>query len=212
MRTNFFLSSTFALVTVALAATISCSSSSTDDGIPDGAAVDSATDASTDTQPRLDSGADRQASDAPLDSKSDARTTCNALVNGGLVVTATYVLANTPPPALGGTVISGTYFLTAITRYGENAPDAGAETAKTTLSLSGPTFQAVDSRNGSADATSTAVIGAPDGGTKLDLTLTCPITVPVTVGYTATGTGAGARLIIYVGTSTKTTEQTFVLQ
>ena len=196
-----------------MAATISCSSSSSsDDGTLDGAAMDSATDAATDTQARLDSASDQRTSDAPTDTKSEARASCNALANGASLVTATYVIANTPPPALGGTIANGTYFLTAITHYGQSAPDAGAETARTTLSISGSAFQAVDARNGSPDSTSTVTIGAPDGGTTLDLMLTCPITVPLKVSYTATGTGPGARFTLSVRSGTTTTEQAFALQ
>ncbi|HVY40186.1 MAG TPA: hypothetical protein VHM31_19740, partial [Polyangia bacterium] len=103
---------------------------------------------------------------------------CNTLVNGAPVVNKDHD-PGAPPAMTGGTIVSGTYYLTKMVQYnGENGDTAHRET----WVLSNGALQGValdGSRFSGTYATS---------GTNLILSVTCPATQTVTMPYTATAT------------------------
>jgi hypothetical protein len=81
---------------------------------------EAAHDGSTDGGSTDDGGADG-GGDAPLGASADATTDgaiCGAIMNQAPRVVETFFDASTPPPSTGGTIESGTYFLTSVSIYG----------------------------------------------------------------------------------------------
>src|ERR1019366_7009192 len=84
-----------------------------------------ATDAGTDAA--QDAG-----HDAANDAATDAPQACNALVNGAPTIPIDQV-ASEPPLPQGGTVVDGTYWLTAVVIYtGASGPTGASGTGQTT--------------------------------------------------------------------------------
>jgi hypothetical protein len=150
-------------------------------------------------------------SDAKGDAKDagDANTDggpCTPLALSGTYITQQFVATDLPPP-MGGTLVDGTYALTAAHDYtgpgGQTGPSATV--FQETVVISGSSFVATILEMGGFPATEayTFVVVTPDGGTPnsvLDLTLVCsPNPQAITrskLGFTA----AGKQLVISGGT------------
>jgi hypothetical protein len=103
---------------------------------------------------------------------------CNNLVNGASVVNKDHDPGATPVMT-GGTIVSGTYYLTKMVQYnGENGNTAHRET----WLLSNGSFQAVSLDGSHLSGTYST------SGTNLIINITCPATQMVTLPYTATAT------------------------
>ncbi|HVT08446.1 MAG TPA: hypothetical protein VHO67_13385, partial [Polyangia bacterium] len=103
---------------------------------------------------------------------------CNTLVNGASTVNKDHD-AGAPPAMTGGTIVSGTYYLTKMVQYnGENGNTAHRET----WVLANGTLQGVALDGSRFSGTYTT------SGTNLILSITCPATQTVTMPYTATAT------------------------
>lgn len=123
----------------------------------------------------------------PRDARSDADAgACTTLVNNAPAITPTVVAGN-PPPALGGVLVDGTYFLTAATFYVASPSDAGASSMmQSTLKLTGGTLElAVLAKVGGAELRLAFAV-APNL-TALGMTQTCPKPKSEDVHYTAVG-------------------------
>jgi hypothetical protein len=132
-------------------------------------------------------------SDAFLGSDAIAGGECNALVNGAPQVTANQV-ASVAPPATGGTLVDGTYFLTSVTIYtgfgGATGPTGSAESV--TLQLASGIAQSVAGSSGSVSH-ETATL-TPTSPTTLTASTTCPAPkTPTTLSYSATATSFFAQ-------------------
>jgi hypothetical protein len=117
---------------------------------------------------------------------------CNALCNAAApVVNAVGVVGVAPTPT-GGTILDGTYYLTAETQY-EDA-DSGADggvlsTNQQTIIISTTdgitTWQVIQSSNGGPNETIT--ISAVAEGSQVYLTSSCPAVLQKAGGYSASG-------------------------
>ncbi len=116
---------------------------------------------------------------------------CSALVNAAPTVQVTVSNAGTPPASSGGTLVSGTYFLTAVTSYSANPLCAAASLEETALVV------AASPTSGTLDlVASVSLVGTQQtthadytsNGSVLSLLPTCP------------ATGAGATLLQYTAT------------
>jgi hypothetical protein len=113
----------------------------------------------------------------------DASGDCNTLAQLGAPVTATFTSGNAPAPT-GGTIVPGTYLLTAATYYGTMVASNVAETAL--VSAGSITAVLTDQSGGAVDRNNLAYM---TNGTDLVETHTCPLTgVTTTVSFSATPT------------------------
>ena len=91
-----------------------------------------------------DSGTDAPADDGQADAQPIADGGCNSLANMGPVVQEMYV-ASDPVTGDGGTIVDGTYVLTAVALY--TGPDGGSgssgATLQDTLAINGTTYERV---------------------------------------------------------------------
>ncbi len=113
----------------------------------------------------------------------DAAGGCNALVNGGTVISKTTHPEPTPTMT-GGPLVDGTYFLTAMDKYNGKV---GSNTHKETLVFSGGRVESVNLQSdkpGEQRASGTY----STSGTTLTLNITCPVTATLNSPYTATPT------------------------
>jgi len=160
----------------------------------DGAAADAA-----DAEAPDGTGDDGSAAgtDAALDAP-DAGA-CNDLTNDAPLVTEVDVPGSSPP-ASGGALAAGTYFLTSYTVYGGTTGGLTLQATASVLPMTAPggnggsgTIQVIENVNGAPDATSTETydilfgsvlrpkLACGDGGSILDMS-------PTGFGYTATTT------------------------
>jgi hypothetical protein len=160
----------------------------------DGAAADGADGEGLD-------GTGDDGSDAGTDAAPDAPDSgaCNGLTNDAQPV-AEVDVPGSSPPAAGGAVVSGTYFLTSYTVYGGTTGGLTLQITASVLSMTAGgsnagsgTIQLIENVNGGADATSTEtynvmfgtvlrpMLECGDGGSILDMSGTG-------FGYTATPT------------------------
>jgi len=145
-------------------------------------------------------GADA-APDAAGDVAADASDagSCNAVVNAAPVVTATTGVGAAPTPA-GGTLVVGTYYLTALTRYvtdgGTPPSESGSETMAFSFS-SGTTYLAnfaSQQAGGTEDHTTRTFVAA---GTTLTGGQSCPSSSPSDVlGYTSAAPDGGKTTLL----------------
>ena len=136
------------------------------------------------------------------DAASDAAPSCNALANAAPIVSVEQG-ASDPPAPQGGTVVDGTYWLTAAVVYtGPSGPTGMTGTAQTTLLVQGGTVQMATS-----GTPATRTVTFTTSGTDLDSVDTCPDTDSRSSGYTATAStlvveldagtdDAGARTLV----------------
>jgi len=194
--------STFLVICAAFAAT-ACSSSSADDTTTDSGA-DTSTDASDGSAP-LDSATTDGSDSSPDDASDDA---CNTIANIAQTITIQQV-ASAPPAAQGGTFVDGTYTMTDVTIYtGPQGPTGPSGTSKTTLQITGTTFQVVN------DGTpGTRTVTAVVSGSSVTATDTCPDSTIFHETFTATATS----FVVYLDGGTddagaRTVAETFTKQ
>ena len=132
---------------------------------------------------------------------SVTQSVCNDLVNTAPTVTANWVATAAPTPA-GGTIVDGTYVLTAVTEYSGPGGSTGPTSTSTSLllTISGNTMQQVG-RIGGQERRYTTLIST--SGTTLTGTDTCPEPNTLQVQYTATA----SELRVYSNGSAITLEQ-----
>jgi hypothetical protein len=198
--------STFLVLCAALTAAACSSSSSPSDTGTDGGEADSAT---SDGSAAQDSAtADSAPADSSPDDASDGGTACNTLANIAQTITIQQV-ASDPPTAQGGTFADGTYAMTDVTIYtGTQGPTGPSGTSKTTIQISGDTFQVVN------DGTpGTRTVSAVVSGTSVTATDTCPDSTVFDETFTATTTS----FVVYLDGGTddagaRTVAETFTKQ
>jgi hypothetical protein len=144
----------------------------------DGTALDGAEAAPADALSPTEGGAGEASMDASSGAASDAAV-CNPVVNGAPSIGVT-VNAGTPPASTGGQVLSGTYYLTALTSYGGNAL-CGAATAQGTAiviaeSLTSGTLDGVTSFTlfGNQQTRTTQDTYTTSGTATMSLAAACP--------------------------------------
>lgn len=141
------------------------------------------------------------------DAAADAGA-CNTLVNSAQSVTVQQV-AMDPPSPTGGTIVDGTYDLTAVAIYtGPNGPSGPSGMSQTTISVAGATIQVVS--NGQPDR---RTVTLATQGSAFTATDTCPDTKVTMGSYSADGT----TLAIYLDGGTddagkRTVVETFTKQ
>ena len=120
---------------------------------------------------------------------------CNSLLNGAPPVGQTILAAPMPSPSCGGTIASGTYFLTSSTVYSGGATSPA--TLRATWSISSNVLERAQSLNGGADRRDSFTIST--AGTTLSLTGTCGGSGNGSFGYDFVVGDAGAsQLVEYV--------------
>jgi hypothetical protein len=159
----------------------------------DGATADATSDSSTapDTSAPSDATADTTADTGSIDATSDTTTdagsadagdaeVCNTVTNSAPAILSTVSDAAAPPAATGGTIASGTYFLTSATAFGPTAAGCGG------ISVRGTTIvAATNTTSGALDGIITYTLGPlaqtmtvhanyTTSGTSLSLVATCP--------------------------------------
>lgn len=158
---------------------VGCSSSETP--------TDGGTDAS------IDAASDVQA-DAPQEAGKDGGTACNTLSNVGTVIQQTYV-ATDGVTGDGGTIVSGTYVLTAMNIY--TGADGGSGPTGTTfqdtlaLEADGGTYERVVSivNDAGSDGGPIHQNGAYTlNGSSLQIDQTCPVGTQPFTSYDSDGT------------------------
>jgi hypothetical protein len=167
----------------------------------DGASATDATSGSdaSDGSVAADAG-DGSVSDAsnPADGATDAATDgpiCSSITNAAPAVTTEVADSSTPPTGTGGTIVSGTYYVTKVTSYGGAAQCAGltvsGETVVTAQGTSGSSLGVITYNiPGFGSATQTTSASYTTSGSTVTFTSTCPtsdagISQP---SYTATST------------------------
>lgn len=160
------------LVPAALGACSSDESSPTPAG--DAAVAETSTGADTST---VDGGGGTDTS-TPVDSGG-----CPTVVNGGGVVPETAGVGAFPA-ATGGAIVDGTYHLTKHEVYAPSTPDAN--TRKRTFVFASGTFISHDTDPGQAEKQFSGTFAV--SGSKLTLTVTCPMAFSATLDFTATAT------------------------
>jgi hypothetical protein len=153
--------------------------------------------------PGHEAGFDSPAETATEDAEMEAAVVCTTLTNTAAAVPV-QTLAEDPPTPLGGTIVDGTYEMTATAIYtGPDGPSGTDGTAQTTIQITGSTIQIVTT----GDPT-TRTITLATSGTSFTSTDTCPDTSTFIQGsYTATATtlvvqfsggtdDAGARTVV----------------
>ena len=132
-------------------------------------------------------GATDASVDAPLDAGKDTATDgprlCNMVTNGAPVIAQQYAPGDPPAPS-GGTIVDGTYFVTAATIFTADAGATGPTGAliRETDVISGTTFQIA---SGSLSQTGSFTTN----GTAIAIAITCPPGTPAPpfVAYDANG-------------------------
>jgi hypothetical protein len=108
----------------------------------------------------------------------------NPPANSAPQITAAYTAAPfSAAAATGGTLESGTYYMTAITYY-ENGSGSGTHKDTMVLDAASGTFAVVEVFSGTAKPTGAGTL-TPSGAT-LSQTFVCPASMTATVQYTAT--------------------------
>lgn len=117
---------------------------------------------------------------------------CNDVQNTAAPVTQTEMPGD-PPASLGGSIVDGTYLLTATTRYlgSRGAPSLARNTYQTTLRIEGGRSAAISLFNGAETRTSAMF---HTGGATLTFEQQCPTVSVGDFGYTA-----DARTLTLIG-------------
>jgi hypothetical protein len=145
------------------------------DAANDVGAVDAGIDVLEDASPDVPK-------DGPSEAQADADAgPCNALVNGGTAILTTEKMG-TAPTALGGTVTSGLYYLTALNDYDGKTGTTGLST-QTTMNITGTDLEFVEQVGPS---TTRASVTFSTANTTFTYNMTCPQIQTYTTGYTAT--------------------------
>lgn len=173
-RLRFGFGAIAAVLLIVPAALGACSSDDPSPAAGGDAAVAETGNADTST---VDGGGGTDTS-TPTDSGA-----CTSAVNGGTVIPETAGSGTFPTPA-GGTILDGTYYLTKHEVYPPGAPDANMR--KRTWVFSSGTFQAVNDDIGKPATKLSGTMAV--SGTKVTLTVTCPMSVVATINFTATAT------------------------
>jgi hypothetical protein len=119
--------------------------------------------------------------DAAADAPAEAATVCNMLANSAAVITYSQVSQNPPTPQ-GGTMVDGTYFMTAANIYtGPNGPSGPSGMAQTTIQVTAGTIQIVETGQ-----PPTQTVTLATSGTSFTATQTCPGSKVTQGSYTAT--------------------------
>lgn len=191
----------FGIAALALAA--GCSSSSGGTSPSDaGGDHDAGSDAAgpIDGAPPDDGGSPGE--DAAPDAPAEAATVCNTLANTASPITYDQMNQDPPTPQ-GGTMVDGTYAMTAASIYtGPNGPSGPSGMAQTTIQVSGTTIQIVE-----VGQPPTRTVTLATSGTSFTATDTCPDAKVTQGSYTATPTSilifldggtddAGARTVV----------------
>jgi len=149
-------------------------------------------------------------------STCDAGAACNCLTNSGVVVTLSTSALPQPAP-LGGTILDGTYVLTAFTLY--TGGDGGADAASFATADGGPatweelavisgsatSAQYVLSLDGSADSHENETLTFVDGGASFTSTLTCSESDGGSPAGPADYTASGSLFLVYIGSGVELT-------
>ena len=162
----------FLLVPVVL---VACSSSSSDPTPASGDAAVAETGAADTSTVDGGGGADTS---MPTDSGG-----CQKVANGGGVVPETAGVGAFPAAA-GGAVVDGTYYLTKHEVYPPSSPDAN--TRRRTFVFAGGTFAAHDNDPGQSEKEFSGTFTT--SGSKLPLSVKCPMTATAVLDFTATPT------------------------
>jgi hypothetical protein len=171
-----------------------------DTGVADSTTVtvDSALETALETALPVDStSVDTTVSDAPTDAKPDVGADtkpvrCHELVyDGDGVVVAN--ASGSPPAATGGTLVDGTYLITASAQYGATA----AEVDMAIMVFAGGKLERFDDFGRSAQTYATT-------GTSIKLTTTCGDAPTMTIPFTATSTTYTEHLPMLGGTRVRT--------
>ena len=128
---------------------------------------------------------------------------CNSLSQLGAPVTPTCD-PGSAPAAAGGTIVDGTYVLTASRFYGACSTEPLAET----LVVAQGTVQSVATGADASAIRASVSYQLAANGTTLAETQTCPARVQTTIRFSATPT----TLTIYLGTLLSARVSTFTLQ
>jgi hypothetical protein len=162
----------------------------------------SSPDPSSETDAGNDAASDAHSLPDTNEAAVDAPTVCNSLPNTASSVSIEQ-LASEPPAPQGGTIVDGTYALTAAVIYtGSGGPTGPSGTTQTTLQISGATIQVV-----SDGEPATRTVTFTTSGTSIQSVDTCPDTDTRPGTYTATPTtlvveldggtdDAGARTLV----------------
>jgi hypothetical protein len=148
------------------------------DGGIDGADAAAGDGSGGDAAPAEAGGDGGGSSDAAADAGA-----CNTLVNSAQSVMVQQVAMDPPSPA-GGTILDGTYDLTAVAIYtGPNGPSGPSGSSQTTISISGATIQVVTSGQPDRQTVTLATQGSAFTATD-----TCPDNKVTMGSYSASGT------------------------
>jgi hypothetical protein len=191
-------------------------SANADGGADTGAGADAGTDTGTeggaetgpgtqaDTGPGTEAGQGQDASmDAPsnTDAGDGAQGPCNTIANTAPVVIST-IGSGSPPPATGGTLVPGTYYLTGYVVYpsidaGSNGIGLGS--IQETVVLSGSTSNVAIASSGSLDGgvgpSNALTETLTTNGTSLTIAVTCGQWTGGTFPYSVATTDAGTTTI-----------------
>ena len=126
---------------------------------------------------------------------------CNTLRNDGPAVSVMASTATAPAPA-GGTIVDGTYVLTAATGYAISPAVIPTTTLSAVMQIAGSTMQQAGTINGEERRYTSTLATS---GTSVTTTDTCPAADSNTYRYTATTTS----LRIYAALGASTLEQTY---
>lgn len=162
-----------------------CGGSSTDDaGPPDLASPAQTTDllAGTDL-----GGGEPDMTSTDLATPADGGGGCNTLLNAAAAVQQTMINQPMPTPTTGGTIASGTYYLTSSAIYQGAPPGVTPMQLQATQSISGMTVQTVQ-RLGMAGNDLFDTRTYSTSGTTLSIVVTCGGSGSATAGFDATST------------------------
>ncbi len=120
--------------------------------------------------------------DAPPDSQTDGGA-CNTLINGATPLYAMQKSSSAPSP-LGGTVVPGLYYLTAINQYDGKAGQTGPLT-QSTIQITGTNAEFAEQVG---TALSRGSVMFSTSGTTFTFNMTCPQITSYATEYTATAT------------------------
>jgi hypothetical protein len=168
----------------------SSQSENADGGVDSGGSYDSGSDASSRNVP--DGSGTIFSGGGPLlqDASSCAGGACNSLVITDAPVVEEVLVSGSPPAFTGGTVVSGTYYLTSVSIYGA---DAGAVVSEIPISEDGGSGS-----EGDASGEDAAVDGASVDGATVDGAIS---DAAATEGGASIGTpnGSFVEMVFFVG-------------
>jgi hypothetical protein len=153
-----------------VALSVACSASTEPSSTTQDAESDTATsETATDTGAATDTSAE------------DTAGACNTLANAAPEITSATTTAAMPAPT-GGTIVDGTYFLTASTVY--ESTSTGSKLQET-ITIAGGTLSSV--KRGVTNPTDRTTWSYSTSGTTVTVTRTCPSSKTQMLGFTAGG-------------------------